>query len=59
MLTATQIGQGAPGPDEVPLEIFKEMDKEAKEYILEILNEWWTRHNMPDEVLQARVVLIF
>ena len=30
----------APGPDEVPMEIFKEMSDENLNIVLDILNEW-------------------
>ena len=31
----------APGPDETPMEIFKEMDEDNKEEVRNILNDWW------------------
>ena len=32
----------APGPDEIPIECYKEMDQEALLEILAILNTWWS-----------------
>ena len=49
----------ATGPDEVPLEILKEMNDEEMEDIMTLLNEWWESESIPDEVTLARVVLIF
>ena len=49
----------APGPDEVPIEIFKEMEDHSIAIIVQILNDWWNKGSIPEEVLQARVVLIF
>ena len=31
----------APGPDETPMEIFKEMNEETRQEILNITNKWW------------------
>ena len=50
--------RNAPGPDEIPNEVFKEMDTEHLELVRELLNKWWTEEHIPDEVLRARVVLI-
>lgn len=41
------------------MEIFKEMDTANKQYILSILNDWWNNENIPEEMLKARVVLIY
>ena len=49
----------APGPDNVPMEVFKEMDDEALAEVLGVLNSWWTQENVPEEQMKARVVLIF
>eukprot|EP00973_Karenia_brevis_P061548 8559073-Karenia_brevis.AAC.1 len=48
-----------PGPDEVPIEVFKEMDEEHRIKVLNILNTWWDTEKIPKEELVARVVLIF
>ena len=39
----------SPGPDEIPMEIFKEMNTEALEELRKILNIWWNEENMSDE----------
>ena len=49
----------APGPDEVPMEIFKQMNKGNLEEILKIINKWWNEEEIPEEQLRARIVLIF
>ena len=49
----------APGPDELPMEICKEMELEAIEEIRSILNLWWEEESIPTETLRARVVMIY
>ena len=49
----------APGPDEIPMEVFKEMNRANLEEVLNILNQWWNEEEIPEEELQARVVWIF
>jgi len=49
----------APGPDEVPTELLKEMDEENLNRVLVLLNTWWREENIEEEDLKARVVLIF
>ena len=49
----------APGPDQIPVELLKEMDATNLQEILLVLNEWWENESLPMEALQARVVLIF
>jgi hypothetical protein len=49
----------APGPDEVPMEVFKEMDDDNLVSILDLLSQWWTAGAMPPETLQARIVMIY
>jgi hypothetical protein len=49
----------AAGPDEVPIELFKEMDDDMLDVIGEILNEWWRTESIQAEILKARVVMIF
>ena len=49
----------APGPDEIPMEFFKELSEVKREILRNILNDWWIKEDIPEEQLQARVVLIF
>jgi Holliday junction resolvase-like predicted endonuclease len=49
----------APGPDEIPTELIKEMNEENLNRILELLNTWWREENIEEADLRARVVLIF
>ena len=47
------------GPDEIPIEAFKELDQEGKELLLKIINEWWESEEteIPEEVSRARIAL--
>ena len=47
------------GPDEVPMELYKELDDDNLERVREVLNGWWNEEWIEDEALRARVVLIF
>ena len=49
----------APGPDEIPTELVKEMNEENLNRVLELLNNWWREENIEEEDLKARVVPIF
>ena len=50
----------APGPDEIPLEFYKEMDDEGLQEFVNLLNEWWEgKEEIPEEMLQARNFLLF
>ncbi len=49
----------APGPDEIPTDFFKEMDEDTREEIRELLNKWWREEDIPEEELEARVVMIY
>eukprot|EP00973_Karenia_brevis_P074432 10341164-Karenia_brevis.AAC.1 len=48
-----------PGPDGIPIDILKELSHSNMEKLTEVLNEWWTNEDMPEEALLARVVLIY
>jgi hypothetical protein len=48
----------APGPDEIPNEVFKEMDKENREEIRKLINKWWHEEEIPEDTLRARIALI-
>ena len=48
-----------PGPDETSIELFKELDSDNLQQILELLNQWWAERTVPEEILKARLVLIF
>ncbi len=49
----------SPGPDEIPMELFKEMDNDCLQEIADLLNQWWNEEDIPEETLRARVVLIY
>ena len=40
------------------MEAFKEIDDENMILITELLNKWWNEEDIPEEVLEARIVLI-
>jgi len=48
-----------PGPDGVPIEFLKELHGDILEEIRTLMNEWWNKEEMPEEITNARVVLIF
>ena len=49
---------GAAGPDCIPIDIFKELDHAGQMMILRILNQLWNGEEIPQDILQAQVVLI-
>ena len=49
----------AAGPDGVPIDVYKEMNAEQLELVLKLLNQWWNGEEMPPEVTQANVILMF
>ena len=49
----------APGPDEIPAEFFKELDDEGLEEIRLILETWWEKEEVPDEIMEAKIALIY
>ena len=48
-----------PGPDGIIMELLKWLDKDNRESLLRLFNEWWINKNAPEELLLARVVPIF
>ena len=48
-----------PGPDRMPMELFKWLNRCNRSPLLRILNNWWTQGEVPQEILHARVVPIF
>ena len=49
----------AAGPDEIPVELLKEMNDKQIGQVREILVAWWNDESIKEEHLRARVVLIF
>ena len=49
----------AAGPDGIPVDIFKELDLDGLMILQHLLNDWWNGKEIPIEVTQAQVVLIF
>lgn len=49
----------APGPDEVPMEVFKELDELNLKWVQEMLNQWWNEEDIPEEMLRAIIALIY
>ena len=51
--------QKATGPDEIPMETFKELDEQSLEIVLKIMNIWWKNEHIDKEYLRATVCLIY
>ena len=49
----------SPGPDEIAMELYKELNSDNRRKLLLLINDWWTNENMTAEVCKARVVMIF
>ncbi len=49
----------AAGPDEIPVELLKELGEEGLWEIKNLLNEWWRAEEISEEQMRARVVLIY
>ena len=49
----------APGPDGIPIELYKEMDEDQLRLLLNLLNTWWNGTPTPMELTQSQVILIF
>ena len=49
----------APGPDEIPGDVFKYMDDDSLLIILNLLNSWKQRKELPKSMTEADVVTIF
>jgi hypothetical protein len=48
----------APGPDELSVDILKELSHDNLKPLLAILLEWWEQEHIPDEALEAYIALI-
>ena len=49
----------APGPDEIPAELFKWLDGESRKVILETLNECWRNETLIEDMNDARLAIIY
>jgi len=49
----------ATGPDEIPLDVFKELTEDNLELIRKLINIWWETEQIDPEFLQATVCLIY
>lgn len=49
----------AAGPDGVPTDCYKEMDRHQLQIVLDMLNEWWETGHIPTEATQANVILLY
>ena len=47
------------GPDGIAMELFKWMDAENRNFLLNIINHWWRHRQAPESIFRARVVSIF
>ncbi len=48
----------APGVDEIPVGILKELDEGTQRTVPDILKDWREREVVDDEYLKARVIMI-
>ena len=48
----------APGPDDIPAELFKWLDEQSITIMLEILNECWRRETLIKDMNDARLAII-
>ena len=48
-----------PGPDEEAMEIYQILDQENRYRLLEIINEWWNKSELPEEKLLSRIFFIY
>ena len=49
----------ATGPDEIPMETFKELNAESLQIVTEMLNIWWKDEAIDQEYLTATACLIY
>ena len=49
----------AAGPDGIPVDVYKELDKDSLELLRGLINGWWHGEEISTEVTQAQVVLTF
>ena len=49
----------ASGPDEIPIEFYKWIDDDNLDYVLKLLNKWWTSGTLPAEKLKAHTASIY
>ena len=48
-----------PGPDQVIVELYRWLNTSNRQFLLDILNEWWAEGLVPHDILTARVVPIY
>eukprot|EP00975_Prorocentrum_lima_P005606 1216002-Prorocentrum_lima.AAC.1 len=49
----------AAGPDGVRMELYKHLPDQALLQILATFNDWWIREDIPEDLTDAQVVLIY
>ena len=49
----------APGPDDIPAELFKWLDEQSRTIILEITNECWRTETLIKDMNDARLAIIY
>ena len=49
----------ATGPDDIPIELFKLLDDENLQWVLDICNSWWDESDFPNHLLRALIASIF
>ena len=49
----------AAGPDNLPIDCYKEMDQHHLQIVLDLINAYWNGESNPIEYTQAQVILLF
>ena len=49
----------APGPDDIPAELFKWLDEQSRNIISDILNECWRKETLIKDMNDARLAIIY
>jgi hypothetical protein len=49
----------APGPDDITTDFIKDLEEDNLEELRVLVNEWWTKCEVPHEILHARVASLY
>ena len=50
----------APGPDNITTDFLKDLEhEEIRTHMLDLINQWWTTGDIPDDITLARVVSLY
>ena len=48
-----------PGPDGIVMELYKRLDTDNRQFVLNLINTWWIERKAPEDLFIARVVPIY